>query len=293
MTNEKKQLALPTTKTPKKTKLEEYTVLLYGIPKIGKTTFLSRINDILFLASDPGLNNVEVYQVPINTWEELLEYGRLLRINGHNYKAVAIDTLDSTYKMCIDYICKKHGMLTPSDSHGGWGLVNNELMRGLMAFARLPIGFFMTAHTKELTFKSKVGVETTQIVMNLPDGARKIVEGWIDIILHCDIEMVPDSEEYHRIMKASVNLDGTGSSRITLPEKLPLNYYKFKEIFDIAVKERDAKDAERETTEKVSPAKKPATAKTTSPPARQQAPVPAGAGSGIKASCTDHKTFIT
>ena len=66
-------MPLPTTKTPPKTNMADLTILVYGATKIGKSTWCSHADHALFLSTEPGLNSLEVYQVAIRSWEELLE----------------------------------------------------------------------------------------------------------------------------------------------------------------------------------------------------------------------------
>ena len=60
----------PTAKTPPKCSLSDVSILLYGPSKIGKSTFASQAPDAIFLATEPGLNALEVYQQPIRNWGE-------------------------------------------------------------------------------------------------------------------------------------------------------------------------------------------------------------------------------
>ena len=52
---------LPTQKSPPKTTLTDLTVLIYGPSKIGKSTWCSQADGALFLATEAGLNNLDVY----------------------------------------------------------------------------------------------------------------------------------------------------------------------------------------------------------------------------------------
>ena len=63
---------LPTEKSPPKRNLADLTVLAYGPSKIGKSTWCSQAEGAVFLATEAGLNNLEVFQVPITRWEEFL-----------------------------------------------------------------------------------------------------------------------------------------------------------------------------------------------------------------------------
>jgi SpoVK/Ycf46/Vps4 family AAA+-type ATPase len=65
-------MPLPQAKTPPKKKMEEQTILIYGPPKIGKSTLASQFDNPLFLATEAGLNALEVFQVPIPTWDDFL-----------------------------------------------------------------------------------------------------------------------------------------------------------------------------------------------------------------------------
>ena len=63
---------LPTAKTQPKPDLADLTVLVYGQTKIGKSTFCAQSEGALFLATEPGLNALDVYQVPVQSWDDLL-----------------------------------------------------------------------------------------------------------------------------------------------------------------------------------------------------------------------------
>ena len=53
---------LPTQKTKPKASLFDLTALVYGPSKIGKSTWCSNAEKALFLATEPGLNALEVFQ---------------------------------------------------------------------------------------------------------------------------------------------------------------------------------------------------------------------------------------
>lgn len=124
---------LPTAKTQPKPNLAELTVLVYGQTKIGKTTFCAQGEDALFLATEPGLNSLSVYQTPIQSWEDLLNVCAEITEGKHPFKTVIIDTIDNAYKFCTDYIVKKYKIEHESDlGYGkGYALVNNEFQRVL------------------------------------------------------------------------------------------------------------------------------------------------------------------
>jgi hypothetical protein len=101
---------LPTTKTAPKNNLADLTVLVYGQTKIGKTTLCSQAEGALFLATEPGLNALDVYQVPILNWDDLLNACAEISEGNHPFKTVIIDTIDNAYKFCTDYLEGQDGV---------------------------------------------------------------------------------------------------------------------------------------------------------------------------------------
>ena len=95
---------LPIAKTQPKPNLADLTVLVYGQTKIGKSTLCSQADSALFLATEPGLNALDVYQVPIQSWEDLRKACAEIVEGNHPFKTVILDTIDNAYKFCTEYI---------------------------------------------------------------------------------------------------------------------------------------------------------------------------------------------
>ena len=122
---------LPKTKTKPKNLLSDLTALVFGPSKIGKSTWCSKAESALFLATEPGLNALEVFQSPITCWDDLLQACAEIAEGKHDFKTIVIDTVDNAYKMCADYVCKKFKIEHESDlGYGkGYALINNEFQR--------------------------------------------------------------------------------------------------------------------------------------------------------------------
>ena len=223
---------LPTQKSPPKMALTDLTVLVYGPSKIGKSTWCSQADGALFLATEAGLNNLDVYQVPIATWDELLAACKEIAEGKHPYKTVIIDTVDNAYRMCAEHICQKFKVEHESDlGYGkGYALINNEFYRVLNKLALLPYGLFLVSHSQERELETRTG-KLTRIVPTLPDKARKIVLGMVDIILFCDLEpgTGPDGKPaQRRIVRTKPNVGYEAGDRTgRLPEIIDLDFAKF------------------------------------------------------------------
>lgn len=204
---------LPKSKTPPVLSMEKQTILLYAHAKFGKSTIASGCPDAIFLATEAGLNHLNVFQIPIKSWEDLLIAAKEITEGNHNFKTVVIDTVDNAYRLCSEYVCAQHGIKHESDlGYGkGWSLVNGEFQRVLTKLSLLPYGLFLISHAIEREIETRTG-NYTRIIPTLPDKARKIILGMSDFILYGDIE-------------ESTNKDGKVSSKRVLRTK-PTRHYE-------------------------------------------------------------------
>ena len=152
-------IVLPTEPSKPVTELGKQTILLYGAPKLGKSSFASKAPGALFFECEPGLNHLEVFKVPTYSWEAFLEACKLIAKGDHNFKTIVIDTVDNAFKMCSDYVCAKHGIEYEGDmGHGkGWALVKNEWHRVLTRLASLPYGLILISHAIDKTIETRTG----------------------------------------------------------------------------------------------------------------------------------------
>jgi len=142
---------LPKQKTPPVLSMEKQTILLYAHAKFGKSTIAAGSPDAIFLATEAGLNHLNVFQIPIKTGKDLLTAAREISTGNHDFKTVVIDTVDNAYRLCSEYICSQHGIKHESDlGYGkGWSLVNGEFQRVLTKLSLLPYGLFLISHAVE------------------------------------------------------------------------------------------------------------------------------------------------
>ena len=86
-------VALPSERSMPTANLSQQTILIYGPPKIGKSSFASRFPEALFFECEPGLNQLPVFKVPTYTWEDFLAAGKLVASGNHRFKSVVLDTV--------------------------------------------------------------------------------------------------------------------------------------------------------------------------------------------------------
>ena len=227
---------LPTAKTPPKANLADLSVLWYGKTKIGKSSTCAQADGALFLATEAGLNHLETYQAPIASWEEMLQACADIAAGKHPFRTIIIDTVDQAYRLCTEYVCAKFKIDHESDlGYGkGYALVNNEFTRVLTKLSLLPYGLYLISHAQEKEVETRTG-PITRIMPTLPDKARKIVLGLVDMILYCDLEITPGPNgEQHarRVIRTKPSLHYEAGDRTgRLPEVLDLDYTTFVTTF--------------------------------------------------------------
>lgn len=233
-------MELPKTKTPKNTKLENQIVLIYGHPKVGKSTFCSKIEDALFIATEPGLKHLEVYQAQVSDWKSLVEVCAEIAKGDHQFKGIVIDTVDNAYKYCVDYILQKNKIDTLNDLGFGKGfaLVKSEFERVMRKLSMLPHGLFLISHAQTKEIDSRVG-KVIKTIPTISDKAREFVLCLCDMILYIDFEEYTEDGEkkLRRVIKTKPDKYRDAGDRTgKLPDNIELDFVKFVEAYQEAVK---------------------------------------------------------
>ena len=104
-------------------------LLLYGAPKVGKTTALSQLNDCLIIDTEDGANMIEGYIETVKNREELIELLKQAK-EGHDYKYVAIDTIDKIAIWAEKTVCQEESVTNIADlSFGkGFGMMREKVL---------------------------------------------------------------------------------------------------------------------------------------------------------------------
>ena len=83
---------LPTTKTPPQRR-DPRIIVLYGAPKVGKTTILSQLPDCLIVDNEHGTDYIEALKVNVDNVKQLKELATELHKHPMTYKRIALDTI--------------------------------------------------------------------------------------------------------------------------------------------------------------------------------------------------------
>ena len=170
-------------------------VIIYGPPKLGKSTLAGSTKNALMIPTEDRVSHINCDKAPVvKEYEELMEvFSFLLNEKKHGYKRVIIDSLDWLEPILHKYICAKKGFKSLTDDHNketafqkglkyhaveGWKtfLHNCDVLR------ENGIDVIMVAHSTTITVNPPDTDSYDKSVMKIDKNALSIVEEWADII---------------------------------------------------------------------------------------------------------------
>ena len=162
-------------------------MLFYGLPKVGKTTLLSKFPKSLILEFETGTNALNnAYVQPIQKWTDAKSVLRELRKDEvkEKFYTVCIDTADVAWSLCEKYICQQNQVQNLGDIPWGKGyaLCKQEYEDFFREIAMLGYGVIFTSHSAEKNMKDEKGNDYISLAPALPQRPYDIVNKMVDII---------------------------------------------------------------------------------------------------------------
>jgi hypothetical protein len=192
-------MSLPSQKTSGSIGLSELWMILFGPPKIGKTTLMSGFPDTLILATEVGYKALKVYAKNIKIWEDFQDTVDEIVKGKHKFKTIGIDTADLLFTLCLDYTCNKLDIDHVSDEKWGKGydMAAKEFEIELNKLFLSPYGLIFTSHTKDVDIVTRGG-KITKTVPTLPNQARRVLLPKVSVIGFMGIKSVKGADKVFR-----------------------------------------------------------------------------------------------
>ena len=126
-------------------------LLLYGAPKVGKTTMLSQLDDCLIVDTEKGSRMLEGYIAEVNTRDELID--TLIELKDSKdvkYKYIALDTIDKITEWAERRVCEEENVRAIADlAFGkGYGMVREKVVQTVEAFKNVTEHLIIIGHRK-------------------------------------------------------------------------------------------------------------------------------------------------
>lgn len=231
---------------------ENRTYVLYGIPKVGKSTFAAGMPDPLFFAFEDGCRHLEVFITPEKeleyTWpmwlDDLRKVRTLVKSNKCPYRTLVVDVTELCFEACRKHCLKKYGVDHESDLEWGkgWSIVEWEFSRVLSGVKNLGLGLVLITHMDDKEIADFAGKKHTKHTTALPKKAREIVFGMADVILFAAMGIDPLTGKWRRELHTKPSQDYEAGGRYLNPEgmprKLPLAWEPFRLAFETGLTEQ-------------------------------------------------------
>lgn len=219
-------------------------VLLYGVEKIGKSTFAAAAPSPIFICAEDGTSELDVARFPEpKTWSEALEAIDILATSDHSYSTLVIDTIDWLEPLCWAHVCSKAGKSDIEAFGFGKGYIAalDEWRVMLSRLERMRdakrMGIVMLGHSWIKPFKNPEGDDYDRHEMKVHRQSGGLIKEWCDAVLFATYETFTHEKGGRakgissgaRIVHTERRAAWDAGNRYDLPETMPLDWEAFAE----------------------------------------------------------------
>ena len=223
------------------------TITVYGNPKTGKTSFLTKLYDEehsedgrepLLLAYEFGYNFLNVSAIDMLKYDDINKVIRELKKPEvkERFNVIIIDTIDIYSKMTEKYVCDNARVDSLSDKPFGalYKTFDEAIEKPLLEIQRLGYSLAFISHASLKTdFNDD---QKTTITMTCMKRAANIFAKMSDHILYLDMDYDESTDSYKRWINCrETELFQAGSRLKGLPSRIPLDVDIFEEEVKKAV----------------------------------------------------------
>lgn len=222
-------------------------VLIYGVEGIGKSTFGAGAPGVVFIPVEDGTAHLDVARFDKPTsWQDVLDAIEELTIGQHDFKTVAIDTIDALEVLCWAHVVAKKNdpKFRDLESFGygkGYTAALDEWRVLLAKLERLWVQRGMTivliAHSWIKTFKNPEDEDFDRYQLKLHEKAGGAIRDWCDAVLFARYETFANTDGKTkrtrgvstgaRVLHTQRTAAFDAKNRYDLPETIPLDWEAF------------------------------------------------------------------
>jgi hypothetical protein len=225
--------------------------VIYGEPKVGKSTFASGAPDTIFLDLEGGIDALEVAKLRINNTEHFNKALDSLLEQDHDFKTVVIDSADWLERYIHEYICETAKARSITDKSNqttaygnGYILAKNIFSGYLQKLDKLRnqkgMAIVMIAHSLVRKMEQPDTESYDSYVIKMHEKASSLMTEWADILGFARLKTLvnPDGKASsgERMLVLSDTKYATVGNRYNLPNEIPLKWDEFNKVFAESIK---------------------------------------------------------
>lgn len=183
---------LPTQKIPALTQ-DPKNLILFGLPKVGKTTILSELEGLLILDFENGSDYVEAMKVKIDSMKTLKEVCAAIKKADCPYPFIAIDTITALEEFVKPYALKmweaspsyttKYGEIkdvTQVPNGAGYGFMRQAMDIIVDMISKVTKNIILVGHVKDVSINE--GIDGQVKDLDLVGKTKRILAAKSDAI---------------------------------------------------------------------------------------------------------------
>lgn len=231
-------------------------VVVYGGPKVGKSTLGSQIPGAVFIDIEGGLDALDVARIQAKSYADVMAILTALAGEEHDHGAVVLDSLDWMETLLWQAVCEKHNVASIELVGGGYG-------KGYLEAAKLWAAFFQSldylrnergmailliAHDFVTKMQPPDGEPYNYAELKLHNRAAALVKEWSDCIAYATEKTVTRKDDLgfnkkhvravgsnHRVLIVGKNPAYVTGNRYGMKDEVPLDWEAFVAAMSAAV----------------------------------------------------------
>lgn len=189
-------------------------LVIYGAGGIGKTTFAAQAPSVIFGDVEDGLDGINAVKQRLKSWQDVVDFITALHEQDHNFKTIAIDSIDWLERLIHEQVCKEKGVSSLEDIGYGKGYLFamdlwEQFLRGMTSLRDTKnMTIILIAHDQIKRFDDPLTDGYDRHMLKLHNKAAALVYEWADAVLFAKIKVYTKSEDVGFKKKINKAVDG-------------------------------------------------------------------------------------
>lgn len=239
-------------------------IVIYGGPKIGKSTFCSQIPDGVFIDVEGGLDALDVVSSRAKSYKDVMGVLAELATAEHDRKAVIVDSADWLEQLIWQHLCQQYNVKSIELVGGGYGKGYLEAAKlwgelfDALDYLRNERGMavVLIAHDANSKMQPPDGEPYNYAELKLHQRAAGLIKEWADCIGYATEKTVTRKDDLGfnkkhvravgsnvRVLVVGKNPAYVTGNRYGMQDEVPLSWDAFVDAMTAAVSNTPAAQA--------------------------------------------------